>query len=66
LAAAASSVLIFGVTAVSCLMVLLQMGLYAAIIWFPFPVGSLSFIKARFCPLEAKHSNLGSGSGSAV
>ena len=34
-------------------MVFLQAGLYAAIVWLPFPVGALSYVKARFCRLEA-------------
>lgn len=42
------------VTLVSSLIVLLEMGLYAALLWFPFPIGALSYVKARFCPLEAK------------
>jgi hypothetical protein len=33
-------------------MVFLQLGLYAAIVWLPFPMGSLSYFKARFCRLE--------------
>jgi len=33
-------------------MVFLQAGLYAAIVWLPFPVGALSYLKARFCRLQ--------------
>lgn len=53
------NVLIFAVTLTTTTMVLMQSGLYAAILWFPFPIGSLSYIKARFSPLETK----GKGSG---
>jgi uncharacterized protein (DUF983 family) len=53
------NVLIFAVTLATTTMVLMQLGLYAAILWFPFPIGSLSYIKARFSPLEPK----GKGSG---
>jgi hypothetical protein len=35
-------------------MVFLQMGAYAALLWFTFPVGALSYLKARFGPLETK------------
>lgn len=48
------SILIFGSTLVTTLMVLMQSGMYAAILWFPFPIGSLSYLKARFSPLETK------------
>ena len=48
------NVVIFTVTLITTTMVLMQMDLYAAILWFPFPVGSLSYVKARFSPLETK------------
>lgn len=35
-------------------MVFLQLGAYAALLWFTFPVGALSYLKARFGPLETK------------
>ncbi|MDH3989455.1 MAG: hypothetical protein OEV34_10020 [Gammaproteobacteria bacterium] len=35
-------------------MVVLQMGIYAALLWFTFPIGALSYLKARFGPLETK------------
>ena len=53
------NILIVAVTLTTTIMVLMQLGVYAAIVWFPFPVGSLSYIKARFSPLETK----GRGSG---
>ena len=46
--------IIFVVASTTTAMVLMQSGLYAAILWFPFPIGSLSYIKARFSPLETK------------
>jgi hypothetical protein len=48
------NVLIAAITVVTTAMVLMQSGLYAAILWCPFPIGSLSYIKARFAPLEIK------------
>jgi len=35
-------------------MVVLQMGTYAALLWFTFPIGALSYLKARLGPLETK------------
>ena len=47
--------LIIGIASlVTTLMVLVQSGLYAALIWFPFPVGALSYMKARFSPLQVR------------
>ena len=42
------------VTAVTTLIVLAQFGLYAALFWFSFPIGSLGYLKARFAPLAAR------------
>ena len=47
-------VAILSVTVPSTLAVLAQQGVYAALLWVPFPIGALGFIKARFCPLETK------------
>jgi hypothetical protein len=33
-----------------------QMGFYAAILWFPFPIGSLNYLKVRVCPLETRRT----------
>jgi hypothetical protein len=52
--------LIVAFTLTTTTMVLMQSGLYAAILWFPFPIGSLSYIKARFSPLETKEEGSGS------
>jgi len=54
------NVLIVAFTLTTTTMVLMQSGLYAAILWFPFPIGSLSYIKARFSPLETKEEGSGS------
>lgn len=48
-----ANLLILIATVMTTGMVFLQAGLYAAIVWLPFPVGALSYIKARFCRLEA-------------
>lgn len=47
-------VVIVLVTAPSAIAVLAQQGIYAALLWVPFPIGALGYIKARFCPLEVK------------
>ena len=49
-----SSIVIFTVAIVSTLIVLIELGLYAALLWFTFPVGALTYVKARFCPLDTK------------
>jgi len=52
-AAATVNALILIVTIVTTAMVFLQLGLYAAIVWLPLPIGSLSYLKARFCRLAS-------------
>ena len=52
--AAFFSIVIFLVTVATTFVVLVELGFYAAIIWFSVPVGALSYIKARFGPLEVK------------
>ena len=42
------------ITLVSTVMVLMQMDIYAALLWAPFPIGAISYIKARYCPLVSK------------
>ena len=49
------AVLIFLVTLVTTFVVFLQFDIYAAILWFSLPVGALSYIKARYCPLQLKN-----------
>ena len=53
LPAAVVNLLILLVTVVTTGMIFLQAGLYGAIVWLPFPIGALSYVKARFCKLEA-------------
>lgn len=48
-----ANLLILIATVMTTGMVFLQAGLYAAIVWLPFPVGALSYVKARICRLEA-------------
>lgn len=47
-------VIIFIVASVTTIMVLAQFGIFAAILWFSFPVGAIGYLKARFSPLERK------------
>ena len=52
-------VLTFAVTAISFIAILVQQGIYAALIWLPLPIGALGYVKARYCPLRAKDGNIG-------
>ena len=52
--AAIFSVVIFLVTLATTFVVLVELGFYAALIWFSVPVGAMSYIKARFGRLEVK------------
>ncbi len=45
-------VLITLVAVPSTLAVFMQQGMYAALIWLPFPIGALGYLRARFCPLS--------------
>lgn len=56
LPAAVVNLLILVVTIVTTGMVFLQAGLYGAIVWLPFPIGALSYVKARFLTLETMPS----------
>lgn len=47
-------VVIFVVTGVSTLLVLARFGVFAAILWFSFPIGAIGYLKARFSPLQRK------------
>jgi hypothetical protein len=42
------------VTALSTLVIFADLGLYAALLMLPLPLGAFGYIKARFCPLVAK------------
>ncbi len=45
-------------TFASSIAVLSQFGIYAAILWFSFPIGAIGYLKARFSPLVSKHEKL--------
>jgi len=45
---------VFAVTVLSTIAVLAQQGIYAALLWVPFPIGAIGYLKARLCPLETK------------
>lgn len=47
-------VIIFAVTLVTAVIVLVDQGLYAALLMISVPIGVIGYIKARFCPLETK------------
>ena len=51
---AIASFVIFAVAIATTLVVLVALDLWAALLWFTLPVGALSYVKARFCPLEAR------------
>jgi hypothetical protein len=59
------NVLTFLVTSLSTIAVLAQFGIYAALLWFPFPVGALGYLKARFLPLEVRVARPGFPAGSS-
>ena len=54
--AALFSVIIFLATVITTIVVMAQLGFYAGLLWFTVPVGALSYLKARFGPLEVKTS----------
>lgn len=47
---------IFLVAGISTLLVLARFGIFAAILWFSFPIGAIGYLKARFSPLQRKDS----------
>lgn len=47
------SILAIAVTVGTSIGVFMMFGIYAVIVWFMFPVGAISYIKARYCPLVA-------------
>ncbi len=49
-----ASIVIFTVAVVTTLIVLIELDLWAALLWFTLPVGALSYVKARFCPLDTR------------
>ncbi len=51
---AASSFLITVLAVSTTLLVYFQVGPWAAFVWFTVPVGAMSYLKARFGPLQVK------------
>lgn len=51
--------LILAVTLVSTFAVFLQFGVFAAILWAPFPIGAIGYIKARYSPLVVRPTSVG-------
>ena len=51
--------IILVVTLVTTIVMLAQFGIYAAILWFSFPIGAIGYLKARFSPLQVKQVDLG-------
>ena len=47
-------VLILPITVVTTLAVLVQQGIYAALLWMPFPIAAIGCIKAILCPLQSR------------
>ena len=47
-------VIILAVTSFTVIVVLVDQGLYAALLMITVPIGAIGFIKARFCPLVPK------------
>ena len=45
------------VTTVTTVIVLAQFGVYAALLWFSFPIGTLGYLKARFAPLVVRRQD---------
>jgi uncharacterized protein (DUF983 family) len=48
----------FVVTVLTSIAVLAQQGVYAALLWLPFPIAAIGYLKARFCPLETKQKGI--------
>ena len=52
-------VIILAVTSLTVIVVLVDQGVYAALLIFSVPIGAIGFIKARFCPLVLKRRKYG-------
>lgn len=59
-AGALSSIFIFAVAIVTTLIVLIELDIWAALLWFTLPVGALTYLKVRYCPLETRPQSLNS------
>lgn len=66
IASAFASFIIFTVAIVTTLIVFIELDLWAALLWFTLPVGALSYVKARFCPLQIKPESHRSGGASGA
>lgn len=60
----AFAAVIVPITLISTVMVLAQMDMYAALLWIPFPIGAINYLKARFCPLVTKVDDWKAGGAS--
>jgi len=47
-------VIILAVTSLVAIVVLVDQGVYAALLMITVPIGAIGFIKARYCPLVSK------------
>lgn len=65
-AAALSSIVIFTVAIITTLIVLIELDIWAALLWFTLPVGALTYLKVRYCPLETKSEPFNSGGTSGA
>ena len=45
---------LLAIAGISTLLVLARFGIFAAILWFSFPIGAIGYLKARFSPLQRK------------
>jgi hypothetical protein len=61
---AAFFVIILIATLFTVLIVLVEQGLYAALLMMTLPIGAIGFIKARYCPLVVRKPKTG-GEGSS-
>lgn len=58
-------VIILIATLFTVLVVLVDQGLYAALLMMTLPIGAIGFIKARYCPLVVRKSNTGAEGSSS-
>ena len=52
-------VVTFLVTVVSTAAVMATLGFYAGLLWLPFPIGALGYLKVRYCPFKAMGEEVG-------
>ena len=51
---AAFFVITLVLTITSTAAVMGHQGFYAGLLWLPFPIGAMGYLKARYCPLDVK------------